>query len=280
VKWDPVKRAPANITGSKKHDLWECCREGDVPALVNLIQSLKAESANDNAGNDAKLSEILNSQDQEGKTPLMMAVDTSIVETVDALLTHGGTVIDVNKGNTQLETPLHVACSNGSVEIIKLLLKHPNIDVNRENAAQYTALYHSIAFGRVEVVNMLLAHPNIDVNKADRFGESYLFFCCSNRSWEIAKLLIKHPDIDVNSASLMTSQTSLMIACEYDDLPTVKCLMDHPKINPDLVDAFGRSARDYIVIPSTNAVPISILVRSGGGLTSKDMKKKDDCIAS
>ena len=62
-------------------------------------------------------------------------------------------------------TPLARAAAEGSVNIVKLLLKQKHIHVNAVEQANPTPLWLAAENGRTEVVNELLAHPNININE-------------------------------------------------------------------------------------------------------------------
>ena len=65
------------------------------------------------------------------------------------------------------KTPLYYASEEGRVEVVKLLLAHPDIDVTMKLNVSFTALGISSNLGNFEVVKELLAHPKVDVNQVD-----------------------------------------------------------------------------------------------------------------
>ena len=60
-------------------------------------------------------------------------------------------------------TSLHIASGYGHVEVVKLLLAHPNIDVNVKNDDGRTPVSHSCWNGKVSVGQVLLKDPRVDV---------------------------------------------------------------------------------------------------------------------
>ena len=70
-------------------------------------------------------------------------------------------------------------------EVSSLLRDHPEINVNcttserRPPSEQWTALHAASEFGHVEVVKLLLAHPNISVNLKTNNGLTSLSVGCS-----------------------------------------------------------------------------------------------------
>ncbi len=64
-------------------------------------------------------SQMLREEDVDSNTPLLMGIESGNVDIVSHLVEAGG---DVNQCNRNRVYPLHLACTNGSLEIVKLLL--------------------------------------------------------------------------------------------------------------------------------------------------------------
>lgn len=103
--------------------------------------------------------------------------------------------IDVNKGNKLKQTPLHVACLNGSKAVVMELLKHQNIQLNATDNNGATPLHFAcLRCDSVAVVELILEHGTIkDLNKADVFGKTPLHNICSANYFNDEKInIIKH----------------------------------------------------------------------------------------
>ena len=85
------------------------------------------------------------------------------IDTVKKLLYSG---LDINIQDNEKDTALHKACKKNKIELIKLLLAHPDIDVNitNENENKNTALYHACNRNNIKIVKLLLEHPKIKLN--------------------------------------------------------------------------------------------------------------------
>ena len=59
-------------------------------------------------------------------------------------------------------TPLYIACKKNYIEIVDILIKHPNIDVNTSFDGM-TPLYIANSKGYTEIVDILIKHSNIIV---------------------------------------------------------------------------------------------------------------------
>ncbi|ORX81437.1 ankyrin, partial [Anaeromyces robustus] len=85
------------------------------------------------------------------------------------------------------------------VEIVQLLLKHPDIDVNFQNNKGFTPLIRAAKDGKKEIVELLLKHPNVDTNVQDNEGRTALFYAIYFGYKEIVKLILKlSNNIDIN----------------------------------------------------------------------------------
>ena len=84
-------------------------------------------------------------------------------------------------------SPLMVACKNGHLEIVKLLLKK-GANVNFENDWHQSALMAAAEGGNVEVVNLLLEHG---ANTAATGHETALTLACKQGSIEVVEALQK-----------------------------------------------------------------------------------------
>ena len=72
------------------------------------------------------------------------------------------------------ETALISASSVGNIEIVKGLLKYPQIDINIKGPNGWTALTAASVNEREEIVEELLKHPKININITDDTGSTAL----------------------------------------------------------------------------------------------------------
>jgi len=116
---------------------------------------------------------------------LSKAVENNQVDEVCALLTTRSPRVKVNSAvcgcgsdgeRDEAMTVLHIACQAGHVEVVEVLLTHPEIDVNSQDSSQWTPLLHACASGRVEVAKLLLLDERVDVNACDYQGRSALWW--------------------------------------------------------------------------------------------------------
>ena len=150
---------------------------------------------------------------------------------------------------------LLIACKNGHAEAVKLLLAQDGIEINKENSDGETPLFMACFYGHAEAVKLLLAHPGIDINIASSKGTTPLVMACQKGHVEAVKLLLAHPGIEINKAS-PDGFTPLHIACRSLATLENKMLFDvllNNKADPALKNSEGKTALDIAFSHQNNA---------------------------
>jgi len=131
--------------------------------------------------------------------------------------------IDVNwKHSGADQTALHVACREDNIEIVKMLLLHPDIDVNITDKRGQTPFLIACYQGRTEVVKELLKDGRIDFNKRDHEGGFPLYWAIQDGYLDVVKHLLasgRPIKIDVK----MKGKTSLEVARLNQDKKKGEC---------------------------------------------------------
>ncbi|MFL0101531.1 ankyrin repeat domain-containing protein [Tenacibaculum maritimum] len=132
---------------------------------------------------NAKIIDTLNNK---GFTPLILAVYNNQEATVDFLLAHkAATDVQDIYGNTALMG----ACFKGYEGIVKKLIAH-GTDVNKRNYNQATALIFAATFGHAAIVKALIAY-GADVSLQDSRGNTALDHARMQENEEILRILEK-----------------------------------------------------------------------------------------
>jgi ankyrin repeat protein len=100
---------------------------------------------------------LVNQRDDKGRTPIDLAVSRSSCEVVELLIRRGANI------NTREEvygsTPLLQVVARDRKEIAEILLRH-GVDITMKNNAGETAYSYAVAIGRTEIAEMLRAVPS------------------------------------------------------------------------------------------------------------------------
>ncbi|OHS97450.1 hypothetical protein TRFO_09457 [Tritrichomonas foetus] len=107
----------------------------------------------------------------------------------------------VNRLNGQLlngtlegMTPLAIAAIN-SPDIVKLLLKHPDIDVNCRNSDGSTPIFNALQ--NPVSLDLLLKDKRIDINAQDNNGRTLLMTMAMHRQVQFAFTILARDDVDL-----------------------------------------------------------------------------------
>ena len=99
-----------------------------------------------------------------------------------------------------VEQKLYDAARDGRASDVSSLLRdHPEINVNWTNPGfyQFAALHSASRWDDVEVVKLLLAHPNINVNLQSIDGQTPLSKGCENGKVSVVRVMLKDPRVDI-----------------------------------------------------------------------------------
>ena len=162
---------------------------------------------------------------KKGTTPLLEAVNSQSVESVQLLLAQSNINVNSAPDKKAGETALMHAAHIGNIDIIEMLLNHPGIDVNLQNKNGSSALSYAVARGHEIIVQHLLGRPGIDIEKVDRANGSHvpLTIAAKNDYGRIMQLLLKK-GADPNTSDLQGG-TPLIRAIDNNAADAVSTLL-------------------------------------------------------
>ena len=124
--------------------------------------------------------------DQDGMTPMTMAVISGKANCVDQLLEFGASVDSLNDSSI----PLHLACQYGNKDIVRLLLlRKPKITSNSEGLLP---LHLAARTGIEDILEMLMQYDKSGIDVQERFSLwTPLFFAASEGHDKCVQLLLR-----------------------------------------------------------------------------------------
>lgn len=201
----------------------------------------------------------LNSKDRHDSTPLHSIIsDDNLFDVVKYLLDEEG--IDIDTEDDEGRTPLYVSVSNNSIKMIKALLKHganPNKEISNSNHFKYiysgeSPLICAIRKGYHDSAKLLIeydANVNTKIKTYDDYGvevysDSALHYATKYERTSIVELLLEY-DADVDIINEL-GQTPLFYAVnESRNYEIIKILIEYGA-RIDIIDNYGKSMFDYI----------------------------------
>ena len=201
------------------------------------VVSLFVKACKENNLEIAKLlctnTDIVNSSDAEGNTPLHIACMYRHLEVVQFLTEERNCNQQVKSQAGNL--PLHIACEGDtSLEIVKLVSK---CDVNAQTALGDTPLHIACRHNNVELVQFLTEECQCDQNIQNKDGELPLHIACSQTSLKLVKLV---SSCQVNIQTVDKS-TPLHLACRYQQVNIARFLVHTKGADPSILDGNGQN---------------------------------------
>jgi len=89
-------------------------------------------------------------------------------------------------------SPLHLACSQGKLALIELLLNHPGVDPNFQNIFSVTPFLTACEFGRASAVQLLLQDKRVDVKLCDMLGRSGFWYAVYSGHVDCVECMLIH----------------------------------------------------------------------------------------
>ena len=183
-----------------------------------------------NAVHHYLLASITNSSSIEPEdTPLHTACRCSNEKAVEYLVEQG---CDQSAQNAFGALPLHIACDEGSLKIVKLV---SNCDINATDIDGETPLHIASGSNHPAIVEFLTRTKQCSLNIRDKDGEIALHSACYQGHIEVVKLL---SDCNVNSLTI-NGATPLHMACETVNYDIVKFLTENMRCNQTISDSGG-----------------------------------------
>lgn len=167
---------------------------------------------------------------------------------------------DVNLLDEEGQTPLNLAVAGKHVSVFKLLMAHEHIKVNQETSDGHTPLNLAAAERHIHMFEMLVQRHDIDINHVDCKGDTPLNTAVGRGDEIGVETLLRHDDIDVNRIG-SNGQTPLFSALGQQQPTVVSMLLRHEKIKtPEIGSAELQllheaiSSRDKVVLSAYMAM--------------------------
>jgi len=177
-------------------------RISDINKIIDIIDK-KGSLSFIRGGGDINVVE-----DKTGKGLLHVYILKGETGKVGKLIKQG---LDINQKDDNGNTPLHLAIKRGTARVIKYLLKYKTIDLEVKNNNYQTPLQYSVQ-EKGSLIKELI-NKGADTNILDKDGETLLTFAIKNNEEFRIKELIKGK-IDVNKSNEQL-ESPILLASTY-----------------------------------------------------------------
>ena len=183
------------------------------------------------------------------------------------------TNLDINLKVKSGETPLIEAIAGKDLDLVTLILSHPNIDVNARGKAlvddtfvydtddygpdssgiddhlsrmNTTPLLQAILNKQTPIIKQLLTHPYLDVKKtlSDSSGRTPLYFVALQNNLELFGTLLKK-GADPTRAVNYVSESVMHIVLKKKRFPMFTLILEDKDIDPNITNGNGETPLHY-----------------------------------
>ncbi|KAK4337429.1 hypothetical protein RND71_043540 [Anisodus tanguticus] len=187
--------AAANKLTELKSNPKETCDNGYAPiheaARNASAKALKAILENGEVCGYSN-EDLMSCFDAEGNVPLHSAVHAGDIKAVEICLQYGS---KISSQQHDLSTPLHLACAQGALEIVKLMLENNPSETERLlsilDAQQMTPIHCAAMFDHADLVEYLCL-MGADLHLEDKDGRTVLLLASARAAWKSVQALIKN----------------------------------------------------------------------------------------
>ena len=166
------------VSPLRASDIHQAVEAGNLKSVLSLI--------------DGNI-ELLNARDNNGRTPLHLALELGRGEIVDSLIARGA---DVNLPDKDNNSPLHYAAVSGDAGLVRSLLEKGAATINDTSCTQrggfvgdWTPLHLACLEGYPETVQLLLDH-GADIEARDGLQRTPLILSAESGNLRVAEILI------------------------------------------------------------------------------------------
>ncbi|CAG9975000.1 unnamed protein product [Clonostachys byssicola] len=196
------------------------------------------------------------------------------------------------------QTPLVMAVQNRRIDMVRVLLEHPNIDVNQTGTCEPyhdevhirtaestswsytptlvlgnrpgpTPLFIACRKGYLEIVSLLIQHPRINLKMSDDRSRTAFWWAAWGGNPEVFTLLLKHCREHINTPDF-EGWTALHVAVNWGHGAIVDMLMGCVELYPNAVNQDGWTALHLAVDRGREAIALKLLKHPKIDITCKN----------
>lgn len=157
---------------------------------------------------------------------------------------------------------LEIAIEAGSVDLVAKIIKRSNVNAwldAPEFSKRTTILHAAVICGNLDVLRVVLSHPDLDPNKAK--GDSALALALNGDRRVAVDLLLSHPRINPNAANPLDGFTPLHHAVRSGSMHALEALLAREDVDLNAVARCGKTALEMAREKDAGSMVDAILAR-------------------
>ena len=163
--------------------------------------------------------------------------------------------IDMNLGDKNGNTVLHLALERNFISIAELLMSRPDVKVNLKNNYGITALHLAAEKDSISIAELLISRSSdIDLNMTDSHGKTALHLAASNWTGMLQPLL-ENPDVDANLRDKL-NRTPLLTAVILGNISSMRSLLECDRVDVNCKDSEGMTPLAHAMRGELEAVEL------------------------
>ena len=163
-----------------------------------------------------------NVENQEGQTPLQIALETNHLEAAKSLLEHRASA--PNPSSQWIIKLAFQSVDNDELTTLEKLINYYNVSTQAKNDSDETLLYYILKNGSIENIRMVFNSENTVFPEKNIPWIIDMFFEASqDDEWEILQLFLNMELVDVNIE--YEGKTAIQVATTYGNINSIDVLL-------------------------------------------------------
>jgi ankyrin repeat protein len=215
-----------------------------------------------------RLSASITAKDSNGQTPLVHAASQGYTEIVSLLLSQSPA--SINTPDNSNRTALSWAAERGHTATVMVLLSQTSIDASPTDSDSWTPLLAACLDGHTSIARMLLSRKDVNPNIGDRNGRSPLSWAAQLGHEGAVKELLATPGVQADAKDRTGLQTPLSRACEEGHVAVVVLLLEREGVDVNSRCRFGWTPLAYAANMGREHVVMVLLKADGIDVEAAD----------
>ncbi|CAF0761525.1 unnamed protein product [Didymodactylos carnosus] len=188
-------------------------------------------------------------RDDVDRSLLHLCVELGWLRAVEKLLDKQ---VDVNVRDIEQRTPIMLTLKLKTTEILKHLLKHPQISLNSQTVEGFTVLHLACIADKYQHLKLLLKHFDLQLTIVDLTGRNFFHWLAEFKSKKCLKLIKLQQQDDMLKTLINMKDanglTPLMIAIRHwPQSAFVRQMLVMPSINVNSQDKHGKTILHWAI---------------------------------